>query len=378
MKDQILVVGGYGHVGQTICKGLAAQFPGKVYAAGRSIDKAQAFSRSTGGRVLPMQIQINRPITPELLKPFKLVIICLDQQDDTFMRLCLSLGIHYIDLSANDAFLSQVEGLNETAAASGSTAVLSIGLAPGLTNLMAARAMMEMDHTDVIDITIMLGLGDRHGQAAIEWTIDNLAEDFEIVRDGGKTMVKSFTDGKRTDLGADIGWKKAYRFNFSDQHALMRTLQLPSVSTRLCFDSSLVTDLLAFLRSIGLTRLLRLPFIRRLSIAMFGRLRFGSDRYAAKVEAWGSKSGEAVHVECLLHGHNEAQITGKTGAAIVELLLNENRHPAGVYHSHKLIQLDTLLPAIQEILHFEMKVNNRTRKIFNGINLEGTAATITN
>ncbi|WP_042161857.1 saccharopine dehydrogenase family protein [Paenibacillus gorillae] len=368
MKDQILVVGGYGHVGQIISKALAASYPGKVYAAGRSIEKAAAFSRSTGGRVLPMQIQMNNSIDPEQLQPFKLVVMCLDQQDDTFVRLCLSLGIHYIDLSAKDAFLSQVEGLNEMAAASGSTAVLSIGLAPGLTNLMTARAMLELDHADSVDITIMLGLGDRHGQAAIEWTIDNLAEDFEIVRDGRKTMVKSFTDGKRTDLGADIGWKKAYRFNFSDQHALMRTLHLPSVTTRLCFDSSLVTDLLAVLKSIGLTRLLRLPSTRRFAVVMFRKLRIGSDKYAAKVEVWGSKSGEAVHVECLLHGHNEAQITGKTGAAIAELLLNENCYPAGVYHSHELIQLDTLLPAIQDEFHFEVKVNNRKRMTFNGIN----------
>ncbi|GGG88116.1 saccharopine dehydrogenase family protein [Paenibacillus radicis (ex Gao et al. 2016)] len=366
MKD-ILVVGGYGHVGQILCKALAARYPGKVYAAGRSLEKAAAFSLSTEGRVLPMQIQMNAPIDPVLLQSFKLVVMCLDQTDIAFVRLCLSLGIHYMDLSANDAFLSQVEGLNEMAVASGATAVLSIGLAPGLTNLMAARAMSEMEQTDSVGITIMLGLGDSHGQAAIEWTIDNLAEDFKVITNGSKTLAKSFMDGKRTNLGADLGWKKAYRFNFSDQHALMRTLQLPSISTRLCFDSAPVTGLLAASKVLGLTRALRFPAIRRLAIGMFSKLQMGSDQYAAKVEAWGSEAGEAVHVECLLHGHYEAQITAKAGAAIAELL-SDNHYPAGVYHSHELIQLDTLLPAIQETFHFEMKVNNQVKVIFNGVN----------
>lgn len=49
-KDRIVVVGGYGHVGATICKNLGNAYPGRVYAAGRSLEKAEAFSEKQMGR----------------------------------------------------------------------------------------------------------------------------------------------------------------------------------------------------------------------------------------------------------------------------------------------------------------------------------------
>ncbi|MBD0381473.1 hypothetical protein [Paenibacillus sedimenti] len=51
----------------------------------------------------------------------------------------------------------------------------------GLTSLLARRAKNLMDETDSIDISIMLGLGDHHGKAAIEWTIDNLGMKYDVI-----------------------------------------------------------------------------------------------------------------------------------------------------------------------------------------------------
>lgn len=50
----IVVVGGYGAVGRTVCAELAGRFPGRVFAAGRNLAKAEAFSREMGDRVLPL------------------------------------------------------------------------------------------------------------------------------------------------------------------------------------------------------------------------------------------------------------------------------------------------------------------------------------
>lgn len=53
--------------------------------------------------------------------------------------------------------------------------MLSIGLAPGLTNLLAAHAHRLLDEVTELDIFIMLGLGDRHGKAAMEWICKRIA-----------------------------------------------------------------------------------------------------------------------------------------------------------------------------------------------------------
>lgn len=60
----------------------------------------------------------------------------------------------------------------------------------------------------------MLGLGDQHGRAAIEWTVDNLNASFEICENDRNVLVQSFTDGKIVDFGSDLGQKRAYRFLF--------------------------------------------------------------------------------------------------------------------------------------------------------------------
>lgn len=68
LRDQIVVIGGYGHVGQGICQVLAKSYPGKVYAAGKTLSRADAFSQATDGRVQPMQIDIREVPDEQLFR----------------------------------------------------------------------------------------------------------------------------------------------------------------------------------------------------------------------------------------------------------------------------------------------------------------------
>ncbi|NOU96873.1 saccharopine dehydrogenase [Paenibacillus sp. LMG 31456] len=360
MKEHIVVIGGYGHVGQMICRELCDLYPGKVFAAGRSLERAEQFSRATGGKVRPLQLNISEPVDPNALDNVKLIVMCLDQTDTSFVRSCLEKEIHHVDISANVSFLSQVEKLHSEALTSRSTAVLSIGLAPGMTNLMALHAKRLMDQTDAIDISIMLGLGDQHGKAAIEWTIDNLGTQYQVVKDGRSMEVGSFKDGKITDFGTSLGRKKAFRFNFSDQHVLPRTLGVPSVSTRLCFDSKPVTELLAWLRAAGVFRLLKYMPIRNTIVQLFGKMRFGTELFAVKIDAWGKKNQENVMVECFLQGKNEAVITAKVASALANIVYRSSS-PHGVYHIDQLFDLETLLHPIRQMVSIETRINGKQK-----------------
>ncbi|WP_337100638.1 saccharopine dehydrogenase family protein [Paenibacillus sp. YIM B09110] len=341
MRDHILVIGGYGHVGQTICKRLGEQYPGKVYAAGRSWERAEAFSRTTDQKVLPLAFDIAQGLDPSLVNQVKLVVMCLDQTDTAFLRFCLEHSIHYVDVSASFSYLEQAERLHGEASANRATAVLSVGLAPGMSNLLARHAKQQLDVADEIDISILLGMGDRHGKAAIEWTVDNLGTRFHVVRKGRTTEVSSFTDGKKTNMGASLGERAAYRFNFSDQHTLPHTLGVPSVSTRLCFDSRSSTQLLALLRKIGFFNLLKLKPVRSAAVWLFGRLRFGTDIFAVKIDAWGKRGKKTMRIESLLQGNNEADMTAQIAASVATILYGTEL-PPGVYHIDQLFDLDTV------------------------------------
>lgn len=356
MKQYIVVVGGYGHVGQTICKELADSFPGEVYAAGRSLERARKFSDTTKGKVRPLQLDISRPVEPEFWEQVKLVVMCLDQSDLSFVRSCLEQGIHYVDISADFRFLSKVHALHQEAGSRGATAVLSVGLAPGMTNLMAKHAKRFVDEAQMIDISVMLGIGDQHGKAAIEWTVEHLANPFTNKQGESPKKIRSFSDGKIIDFGHHLGRKKAYRFNFSDQHTLPQTLDVPSVSTRLCFDSPLVTKALSMMQASRVLALLRFSPVRNTVVQWFGRVKWGTDQFAVKIDVTGTNNGDTATAECFLQGHIEADMTARVASAVAKIVYSDTL-PTGVFHIDQVLDLESILPLIQPGISIDTRIN---------------------
>ncbi|MGX9290767.1 saccharopine dehydrogenase family protein [Bacillus sp. A015] len=336
MRSQVMVIGGYGHVGQQICLQLSEMYPGQIFAAGRSYEKAEQFSRKTKGRVRPYQIDVKKPLNSGWMDETKLVIMCLDQDDTSFAEACLRSGIDYLDISAKGVYMEQMAKLDQQCM--GATALLSVGLAPGLTNLLAAKAASKLASVDQMDISIMFGMGDQHGKAAIEWTIDHVHSDYELTEHRQRKRVKSFTGGKQVDLGGKLGKRYAYRFPFSDQQTLPSTLRVPSVTTRLCFDSRVATRALAFARSLGMTSFLTLPKIKERAISLIQSSQMGTDQYAVKVDVTGM-NGERVHHSTLgIKGHDESQATAQVACATALHLLNRRFQP-GVFHIEELFSL---------------------------------------
>ncbi len=345
MKEHILVVGGYGHVGRLICQKLGQRYPGKVIAAGRILNKSAKFCKTTNGTVMPLELDTTKPLPLDLFDTVKLVIMCLDQRDTDFVQACFANKVYYIDISANHSFLSRIEDLEAEAIKNEIAAVLSVGLAPGLTNLLTSHTKSCLDYTEAIDIYVMLGLGDQHGRAAIEWTIDNLNTSFHVYSNREKVMVDTFLNGKTTYFGRELGARTGYRFNFSDQHSLPHTLQVPTVSTRLCFDSQVITNIIALFKRAGIFRLLKYQYFRKVMIWFFSRIRWGKEIYALKIDAWGEVSGKKVIAECDIHGQQEALITAAIAARAGEELYTA-KGLKGIYHLEELFDISSFYPEV--------------------------------
>ncbi|MDX8366929.1 saccharopine dehydrogenase NADP-binding domain-containing protein [Cytobacillus sp. IB215665] len=352
MKDKILVIGGYGQVGKIVCEILGRNLPGKVIAAGRNLRKAEEFCQTTNGKVIPFELDISKPVPLELLRKVRLVVMCLDQRNLDFVRTCFDHNIHYVDISANYMFLSSVKRLHAEAEKRNICAVLSVGLAPGLTNLLASFAKNSLDYTEAIDIYIMLGLGDYHGKAAIEWTVNKLSNTYKINTGSDKTQIETFSGGKETSFGKNLGKRKGFYFNFSDQHTLPDTLKVPNVVTRVCFDSRIITSMFALLKRARLFKLLKYQSIRKLMVWLLTNIRIGKDTYAVKVDTFGEYNGKKVVAECGIEGKKESLITAKVAAQVAENLYSV-QHQKGVYHIEELYHIHSIytdLPAPEVII----------------------------
>ena len=342
----ILIVGGYGQVGLSISERLARLFPGRVLVGGRNQDKATTAAVKIGHGATARRIDILAGDAGSALADVALVVVCLDQTDTKFAEACLSQGVHYVDISADIRFLSAVEKLDDRAKASRATAMLSVGTAPGLTNMLAAHARDRMKRPDRIDILLETGLGDQHGLAAVEWMFDNLDAEYQI-RDGeGQRTVRSFGESLLISLPGQSKKRPAYRFNFSDQHVLARTLDIPSVSTWVRFDDRFTTWLFAVSARAGLGRLLRRPFWRRIAVWAFLNVHLGSDVCAVAVRARGETRDGSDELIIGIIGRQEALMTAIITVETARQILSGDV-PPGVFHSEQAIRLDGVVEALQ-------------------------------
>ncbi|WP_051507230.1 saccharopine dehydrogenase NADP-binding domain-containing protein [Saccharibacillus sacchari] len=353
-KTDIVVIGGYGSVGRTISMQLANQFPGRVYAAGRSLRSAQRFSEETDGRVKPMQWAVGSDASKRDLSSIALIVMCLDQDEPGLVEQCLEEGTHYMDITAKVDFLLKAGRL--AVPSPKAAAVLSVGLAPGLTNLLAAKAAAALDETDRIEISLMLGLGEHHGKAAVEWTIDSMGADFEVAEADRLRKARSMTDGITAEFGGKLGRKRVYRFPFSDQRTLPGTLRVSDVSTRLGFDVNGVARAAAGLRRLGVFRLLRWPPMRALSVKLAGALHAGSEQFAVRVVAYGRSNGRLAESGCTIRGIRQSDMTARVAAHTAEMLL-ARPELRGVVHLEELLDADSVWSAVRTESASELEAN---------------------
>jgi hypothetical protein len=328
----IIVLGGYGALGRAAATALGAWFPGDVIAAGRSLARAQLLTTATGATVLPAQVDLSHPgELDRLLDGAQVLVACVEHDNVRVAAACLQRGIHYVDVSASYPVLAGIERLDGLARRHSAAAVLSVGLAPGLTNLLASDCARHLESVSGVDIAVLLGLGERHGRAAVEWTLDTLHAKPPPARP------------QRVRFPGEARCRTTYPFGFSDQYTLRRTLGVNTVTTRLCFDSGSLTRSLFLVRRTGALRVLRSPRLRRALTAAIPKLHIGNDAFAVVARA----HGDNCTVTGSISGHNQSQVSGLVTAEIARQL-HTAAVPPGVHHIEHITDLDTMSAALRE------------------------------
>jgi hypothetical protein len=194
-------------------------------------------------------------------------------------------------------------------------------------------------------VSVLFGLGEAHGEAAVRWTVENLDKRFEAP---GAGTVGGLEDPKKTLFPGHFGARTCYRFDFADQHVLARTLGVERVATRLCFDSAASTRLLALAKRVGAFRRLSGPRGRDVLVALFSRFHMGSDGFAVKAEAEGKGGGVCA---CSARGRGEARTTEVVAAIVAERLLTSPSLERGVPHRAALRADEAFRPGARPWAH---------------------------
>ncbi|MEV6202703.1 saccharopine dehydrogenase NADP-binding domain-containing protein [Streptomyces sp. NPDC051771] len=304
----VLVIGGYGAVGRHTATALTRLLPdATVLTAGRRPERAAPVAGTVALRLDTADPDAMDAAPPDV----DTVVMCASHENARIARACLERGIHYLDVSASHPVLAAIEPLDPTARRTGATAVLSVGLMPGVSNLLARHLTDRHPGAD-LRISALLGSGDRHGPAALEWTLDGLG-----------SLRGSWT----ADFPAPYGRRTVHRFPFSDQYTLPSTTGAATAATGLCLDSRPVTHLLRAAGRPAVARFLRRPDVRRLLLAALDAAHVGGDGFAVTVQT--------EDTTVAFTGRDQSRATGlATALAVTRLpLLNP-----GVFHLDQVVE----------------------------------------
>lgn len=341
MNGKYMVVGGYGEVGRNVVKQLHQLYPRNVIVAGRSFSKAQACAKTIDSNVEARQLDISEHKDfGAVLANVSMVIMCIDCHNQAFLQNCWENGLKYIDITASVEVISLIESMDQQVASSKSTAILSVGVAPGLTNLLAKYCFEERPDATQIDIVIMLGLGEKHGLAAIEWTLKQLNTLFSLKSTKVSREVPNFSEPSDYYLPFGLGKRVAYRYNFSDQHTLKNTLSFENIDTRLCFDSRIMSRFYYLITRFRIAKLFGYPYVLKSMARLLQRFHLGKELYCVYVQA----TSPNRRMSMALKGEREALATAQVAATVASLFFEKDL-PHGVYHIDQLMDLEQFITA---------------------------------
>lgn len=137
---------------------------------------------------------------PEVLKEVRAVAACLPYRLNLeVMEAALAAGCHYADLGGLFHVTRTQWGLHDRFAQAGISAVLGIGSAPGLTNVLARRGADRLHRVDSIDIADgAVDLSADGGSFAVPYSAETVLDEFTE-----PAMV--FEDGKLREVPAGDG-----------------------------------------------------------------------------------------------------------------------------------------------------------------------------
>jgi saccharopine dehydrogenase-like NADP-dependent oxidoreductase len=293
---RVLVLGGA--VGAEVMTQLRAQGAVAI-GAGRNPQRAD--------RVVDLG---DRDGLAEALADVDVVVNAAGVEDASLAAVATANGVAFVDVTATQAYVEALEALRPQRAV-----LVSVGLAPGLTNLLAAA--VHAAAAGPIDLAVVLGAGERHGRAATDWSYRQIGRSFADPTTG--RPVRNYSAPRTFDLPG-YGRRRLYRADFSDQHTLSRDLGV-SVRTYFGLDSRLATTALA-----------ALTWLPDGSRAPRGIHLPGSARWLALARA-----GDGAARWARGTGQSRATAVVAAVAATAAATL-----PAGVHHLHQVLTLADL------------------------------------
>lgn len=226
---KILILGGYGMTGKPLARCLLQQSNAHLVLAGRSLEKAQAYTEQLRAEFAPERVsalRLDAASETDLRAALPGVDLLLvasptTRQTGTVIRAALEAGADYLDVQLGAQKFALLESLAPEIERAGRCFITEAGFHPGLPSALVRYAAAQLDQIESAVTAGYLNMG--KGLPYTE-AVNELIETFkdyqaQVYRGGAWTRPRSF-ELRKIDFGKDIGRKQCYSMFFEELRPL--------------------------------------------------------------------------------------------------------------------------------------------------------------
>lgn len=333
MTKKVLVIGGYGRIGNRVAQDIAQHTDAEV-----TITSRQTQSQIKPFRFLALDLDDRQQLHQAIAKQ-DLIIHCagpFHHRDGRVLASCIDEGIDYIDVSDHRSFYQQAIKYQERAIASGTTAILNTGIFPGISNSMVKQGVEQFDRPEKIHLSYVVAGSGGAGLTVMRTTFLGLKHQFSAWIDGKWQDILPYTERELVEFPIPYGKTGVYWFDVPETYTFADSFPVNTVIIK--FGS--IPDWYNHLTWITAHIFPEAWVSSRRGIEFFSQVSYAmtkvTDRFsgigvAMRAEITGQKAGKPhTYISTMVH-HDTAIAAGAGTGAIAQLILAGRLKQPGVY-----------------------------------------------
>ena len=206
---RIIVLGGYGHFGARICRGLARNSGAELIVAGRRRARADALVR-TLRQIYPART-IRSAVLDRSAASFERDLGALgptivvhaagpyQSQDYRVAEACIQHGSHYVDLADGRGFVSEFSQLDAAARRSGVLLVTGASTLPGVSSAVVDDLSSDLSSIERIETAILPANRTERGRSTIAAVFSYVGKEIPVLDNSEWTTGYGWHDLRRID-----------------------------------------------------------------------------------------------------------------------------------------------------------------------------------
>ena len=246
----VLVVGGNGRVGASTVRWLdrlsrrssEASLPLRLAIGGRSVASFEAAKKRLNLHDLAfvaVDLDGDREVLSAAVRAAQLVVHTAGpfqgRADPHLLRACIAAGVPYCDVCDELSLSRSARALSAEAAEAGVPAVVSCGIWPGVSALMAALAVEKLGGAascDSVELSFYTAGTGGAGPTIVSATFLLLATAVATYQNGLPTTRQPWTERRLVDFGAGVGVQPCFLLDNPDVFAIADALGVANCASR--------------------------------------------------------------------------------------------------------------------------------------------------